>query len=179
MPKSEVDAREHDLVLRVVTHDDQRAFERLVQDNQSPVRAFLRRLVQGDDTRADDLAQETFLKAYRQIASFRGEGRFLSWLFKIAYQQFVREQRKGQIETAPVEPASQPAPGVSPDSKLSLDRMLGSLSVDERAALLLNYRYGLTHDEIAANMNLPLGTVKTMIRRSKARLRQFYQGGPI
>ena len=81
-------------ISRVVVHDDHRAFAELVRLHQAAVRRFLRRLCGADWARADDLAQETFWKAYRHIGSFRGEGMFLGWLFRIAWQLFVTQQRR-------------------------------------------------------------------------------------
>ena len=69
---------------RVVVHDDHEAFAELVRLHQSAIRQFLRRLTRHDWGRADDLAQETFWRAYRHIATYEARGRFLSWLFRIA-----------------------------------------------------------------------------------------------
>jgi RNA polymerase sigma factor (sigma-70 family) len=74
------------LVARVVANDDRSAFELLVRRHQSPLRNFLRRLAKNDAARADDLAQETFIKAYRSMASFAGTAKFSSWLYRIALQ---------------------------------------------------------------------------------------------
>ncbi len=178
-PGDERDAGEHRLVQSVCQTGDQRAFEQLIQLFQSPVRSFLRRLTDGDTARADDLAQEAFFKAYCHISSFRGDGRFLSWLFKIAYQQFANDLRR-QKRDPPIEPdhdlSRHPRDNVSPDASLSVDEMLGPLKADERAAILLCYRFGLTHTEIADNMGIPLGTAKTLIRRGKEKMYRFHQG---
>ena len=69
-------SREAELISRVVVADDHAAFEKLMQMHQSSVRQFLRRLTRCDPERADDLAQETFFRAYRYINGYRGEGRF-------------------------------------------------------------------------------------------------------
>ena len=74
-----------ELVARVLASDDRRAFAELVRRHQSAVRGLLRRLCAGDAAQADDLAQETFLRAYRSLKGWRGEGRLSPWLYRIAW----------------------------------------------------------------------------------------------
>ena len=69
---------------------DQRAFADLVRRYQSPIRQFLRRLAAGDHALADDMAQETFLKMFTSLASFRGDAGLSTWLHTIAYRSFLR-----------------------------------------------------------------------------------------
>ena len=82
------------LVARVVVDDDQHAFAELVRRNQSTVRGLLRQLTRTDMALADDLAQETFIRAYKNIRSFRGDARFSTWLYRIAYNCFREDARK-------------------------------------------------------------------------------------
>src|SRR5215207_8554219 len=86
------------LIARVVVQDDRHAFAELVRRYQSTVRATLRRLTAGNDALADDLAQETFLLAYRNLKSFRQEARFSTWLYRIATNAFFAEARKRKEE---------------------------------------------------------------------------------
>src|SRR5689334_14344277 len=81
------------LVARVLASDDRHAFATLVRRHQSTVRGLLRRLTCGDAARADDLAQETFLRAYRGLASLRGSAKLSSWLLSIAYRTFLDDAR--------------------------------------------------------------------------------------
>lgn len=83
-----------DLIARVLEAGDPNAFGELVRRYQSPVRAFLRKLTRGDDALADDLAQETFLRAWRKLETFRGESRFSTWLFGIAVNEFRTRLRR-------------------------------------------------------------------------------------
>ncbi len=83
-----------DLVARVLVDDDQHAFGELVRRHQSTVRGLLRQLTRTDLALADDLSQETFLRAYRNIRSFRGEARFSTWLYRIAYNSFREDARR-------------------------------------------------------------------------------------
>jgi RNA polymerase sigma factor (sigma-70 family) len=158
------------LIARVLTSDDRNAFGELVRRHQSPVRALLRRLTAGDGALADDLAQETFVRAYRALAAYRGEARFDSWLYRIAYNAFATERRHKDplLETEP----PQTAPPM-PDMTLrhDLDRALAQIPPAERAALVLTFGRGLSHEEAAEVMNTPLGTLKARVARAKERLR--------
>src|SRR5438477_12950445 len=82
------------LIARVVVKDDRHAFGELVRRHQSAVRATLRRLASGNTALADDLAQETFVLAFRNLKSFRQEAKFSTWLYRIAYNVFLADARK-------------------------------------------------------------------------------------
>src|SRR6266567_7465159 len=82
------------LIARVVVKDDRHAFGELVRRHQSAVRATLRKLASGNVALADDLAQETFLLAYRNLRSFRQDAKFSTWLYRIAYNVFLADARK-------------------------------------------------------------------------------------
>lgn len=163
------------LVERVQRDNDHHAFEQLMKQNQSPIRQFLRRLTLQNQAVADELAQETFLKAFVHIKSYRGEGKFLSWLFKIAYQQFASNVRK-KTELTNVELEDKADDGQF-EHRLVAEKtakdLLMHLKPNERAILLLNFSHDLTHQEIAMVMQIPLGTVKTLIRRSRLKLKSL------
>ena len=169
---------DNDLLVRVLADDDRHAFAELVRRYQSDVRSLLRRLAGGDVARADDLAQETFLKAYRALATFRGQARFSSWLFRIAYHVFVSDvRRRTEAPATEEQEAAAPQGDHAPDPGLryDLERALGLLRPEERAALALTFGQGLPHDEAAAILQWPLGTLKTHVNRGKARLREILQ----
>jgi RNA polymerase sigma-70 factor (ECF subfamily) len=164
-----------ELVLAVVARDDRGAFALLVRRHQSMVRSVLRRLAKGDHGLADDLAQETFLLAWRNLASFRQDARFSTWLYRIAFNAWLSEARKRREVLlddhgeAPVPEAADPK---LPDpARLDLERAVASLPDGERAAIAACYYADLTHEEAAQALGIPLGTVKTHILRAKARLR--------
>ena len=163
------------LVLAVVANDDREAFARLVQRHQSMVRAVLRRLAKGDHGLADDLAQETFLLAWRNLRSFRFDARFATWLYRIAFNAWLSEARRRREvllddqDGAPV--AEEPPQAVSAAERIDLERALAILSDGERAAIAACYYADLTHEEAASAIGIPLGTVKTHILRAKAKLR--------
>src|SRR5262244_1719780 len=91
------------LIARVLVQDDRHAFGELVRRHQSTVRACLRKLTSGNAALADDLAQETFLLAYRNLKSFRQEAKFSTWLYRIAYNVFLADARKMKEVSLPEE----------------------------------------------------------------------------
>jgi RNA polymerase sigma factor (sigma-70 family) len=166
-----------DLIARVLSREDQHAFGELVRRYQSPVRGFLVRLVRGDGHLADDLAQETFVKAWRKLQTYRGSAKFSTWLFGIAYNEFrtVARQRKELALEDVEEPAAEPAKftaGSRSDLRLDLTEALKELHSSEQAAIVLCCQNGLTHEEAAQVLDCPLGTVKTNVLRGKEKLRR-------
>src|SRR5512134_1463011 len=86
------------LIARVVVQDDRRAFAELVRRHQSAVRACLRKLTAGNHALADDLAQETFVLAWRNLKAFRQEAKFSTWLYRIATNCWLADARKRKEE---------------------------------------------------------------------------------
>ena len=171
-----------ELITRVLLRDDRRAFGELVARHQSAVRGLLRRLTGGDLAQADDLAQETFLRAYRGLRGYRGGAKFFSWLYRIACNVFFSRDR-GSRE-APQEPLALEAGNserVLPDLVLErhdLEKALASLKPRERAALVLTYANELTHEEAAVVLDCPVGTLKTHVARAKEKLRRQLEEVP-
>jgi RNA polymerase sigma-70 factor (ECF subfamily) len=165
-----------DLVSRVLLDDDHHAFAELVRNHQSPVRGLLRNLTRGDVAAADDLAQETFLRAYKNIRSFRGEAKFSTWLYRIAYNCFREEARKRKelvgIDETQLE--AEPDPNtVDPALKQDLMHALQLLPLHERSAVVLCCQNGLSHDEASRVLDIPLGTVKTNVLRGREKLKKM------
>lgn len=176
------DLTDAQLIARVVVQDDRHAFSELVRRHQSAVRAMLRRLTAGNHALADDLAQETFLLAYRNLRSFRQEAKFSTWLYRIATNAFFAHSRKrseellGDDTDALVEEASQPAElqadhARSASLRIDMERALAVLSEGERAAIVQCYHNDLSHEEAAYVLGCPVGTVKTHILRAKQKLK--------
>jgi RNA polymerase sigma-70 factor (ECF subfamily) len=164
------------LVARVLLGDDRRAFEQLVRRHQGRVRAQLCRLLHGDEAAADDLAQETFLLAWRKLDQFRSEARFSTWLHRIAYSCFLQacRTRSWAAHAAQDDAMEQlPAPAHTTDLRLDLARAMRRLSAGEQAVLLHCVQLGLSHDEAAYVLAMPLGTVKTHATRGKAKLKTW------
>ena len=165
-----------DLVARVLLHDDHHAFAELVRRHQSSIRGLLRQLTRTDVALADDLGQETFLRAYKNIRSFRGEARFSTWLYRIAYNCFREEARKRKelVGIDETQLGAEPDPqSVDPALKHDLMHALQLLPLHERSAILLCCQNGLSHNEAARVLDIPLGTVKTNVLRGREKLKKL------
>ena len=167
------------LIARVLVQDDRHAFGELVRRHQSAVRACLRKLTGGNHALADDLAQETFLLAYRNLKLFRQEAKFSTWLYRIAYNAFLADLRKTKELPLPDDEdaddisGSADAAPVARTVALSVDlqRAMAVLSDAERAAIVQCYHNDLSHEEAAFVLGCPVGTVKTHILRAKQKLK--------
>ena len=163
-------------ISQVVIADDRRAFDRLVNKYQSPVRRFLLNLTLGDATLSDDLAQETFIKAYLNIRSFQGISAFSTWLFRIAYNTFydsVRANKRYEdLNTLEIDKKNNVSIDFSAE-KNDIYTALLQLRKEEQAAILLCYMEDKTHAEIAKIMKIPPGTVKTHILKGKQKMNLF------
>lgn len=160
-----------ELITRVLERDDRHAFSQLVRRHQSAVRGLLRRLTCGNLAQADDLAQETFIRAYRGLSGYRGGARLSTWLHRIAYNVFLKAQGRERTLELPEELTSRAA-GERTALRHDLARALVDLAPAERAAIALAFGQEHTHEEVAAILDCPLGTVKTHIARGKEKLRQ-------
>lgn len=146
-------------------------FELFVRQHQARVRQQLRRLVGGDAALADDLAQETFVRAWQHRGQFRGQAQPSTWLHRIAYNLYVTQVRAAQ-PMATDDEAMQALPAASPDIALRLDmaRALARLSEPERVALVHCFVLDLSHSEAAEVLGWPLGTLKSHVARGKTHL---------
>ena len=159
-------------VVSLARTGDRKAFEELVRRRQSSVRNLMRRFC-GDYTLADDLAQQVFLKVWLNIRKLKKAGAFSAWLRRVAVSVWLLHLRKhdalrGAVKMSGHERSrSEPAGMV-----LDLDRTLAQLDEPDRMCLVLNYHEGMSHREIAAATGLPLGTVKSNIRRGAGQLQQ-------
>jgi RNA polymerase sigma-70 factor (ECF subfamily) len=175
-----------ELIARVVVSDDRHAFSELVRRHQSAVRTTLRRLTAGNHALADDLAQDTFMLAFRNLGSFRQESKFSTWLYRIATNAYLADARKRKEEllgdraadvaddegddASPAD-AGGPDPARSATLSLDMERALALLSEGERAAIVQCYHNDLSHEEAAQVLDCPIGTVKTHILRAKQKLK--------
>ena len=174
------------LIARCVGGDDRHAFAELVRRHQSAVRACLRRLTAGNHALADDLAQDTFVLAWRNLRSFRQEARFSTWLYRIATNCWLAHARKSREETLGdgdgeladgdgdgIDTGGEHAPDGTHSASLRIDlaRAMRVLSDAERAAIVQCYDNDLTHEEAAYVLGMPVGTVKTHILRARRKLK--------
>jgi len=153
---------------------ERRAFGELVRRHGSAVRGLLRRMG-ASPAEADDVAQDAFLTAFERIADFRGEGTFAAWVKRIAARAYLRriqkERKLAAFTSETLEAEPDPAPAGDADAALDLDEALKVLSPAERTCVTMCFGAGLSHAEAAEALNLPLGTVKSHVKRGLEKLR--------
>lgn len=164
------------VVVVLAAGGDDAAFDELVRRRQAWLRGLLRRLC-GNPALADDLAQQTFLLAWKRLPSLKAPAAFGSWLRQIAVNAWLAQARSGPGRNEGRVSPEDLRPAVEQDIalQLDLDRLLQQLRPDERSCVVLAYAEGLTHPEIAALTGLPLGTVKSHVSRGAARLREWLE----
>ena len=166
---------------------DVKAFEMLVVKYQRRIERLIGRMVRDVDL-VPDIAQETFIRAYRAMPKFRGESAFYTWLYRIAVNtakkalmelkrdplitESARASRDDDDETSRVE--NELSDGETPDAVLASKQIaaavnfaIEALSDDLRQAITLREIEGLSYDEIAELMNCPIGTVRSRIFRAR------------
>jgi RNA polymerase sigma-70 factor (ECF subfamily) len=167
------------------------AYRELIRRYERPIFALLFRMVR-DRELAEDLAQETFVKALNAIDSYRPEFKFSSWIFKIANNAAIDHLRRRELDTLSLDgsphaetPEAMQATalqiGARQESPLdtveakelggAIEAAIGSLRPEYRSCILLRHVEGRAYEEIAEILNLPLGTVKTYIHRARNELR--------
>ena len=140
--------------------DNRDAFGRLVEAYQPRVRRFLLNLTMGDEMLTDDLAQETFIKAYVGIRGFKGLSSFGTWLYRIAYNEFYSHTRRHQEDDAI-------------DASMTVQEALACLNDNERVAVTLFYIEDQPIKQVAKIMQMPEGSVKSFIHRAKGKMKHF------
>ena len=160
------------LVTQVAVFHNKRAFDQLVRKYQSPVRRFFLNQTLGDEQLSDDLAQETFIKAYLNITKFRGLSSFSTWLMRIAYNVFYDDVR-ARKQTEDIDSSAVVRQSASTgDSNLKMDiyAALALLKPDERTCITLQLIDGYPIDQISKITGIPDNTVKSHLRRGKERM---------
>lgn len=169
------------------------AFRELVRRYERPVFSLIFRMVR-DSATAEDLAQDAFIKVLNHIDKYRPEFKLSSWLFKIANNVAIDHLRKRHLDTVSVSGS----PNASTESEIeatsfeiadsaenaldeiqarelgsAIERAIGALRPEYRACIVLRHVEGRSYEEIAATLDLPLGTVKTYIHRARIQLREL------
>jgi RNA polymerase sigma-70 factor (ECF subfamily) len=168
------------------------AYRELIRRYERPIFALLFRMVR-DRELAEDLAQETFIKALNAIESYRPEFKFSSWIFKIANNAAIDHLRRRELDTLSLDGSPHAATpeamqatalqiGARQESPLdaveakelggAIESAIGRLRPEYRSCILLRHVEGRAYEEIAEILDLPLGTVKTYIHRARNELRQ-------
>ncbi len=164
------------LVAQVVVFRNTRAFDQLVKKYQSPIRRFFLNLTCGDEALSDDLAQDTFLKAYTHLSSFKNLSSFSTWLFRIAYNIFydyIRSRKeKNSLDVREVD-ATHYATQTNVGQEMDVYQALNLLKETERTCITLFYMEDLSIEKIATIMECPAGTVKSHLSRAKSKLAAY------
>ena len=161
----------------------QSAFEQIVRRYQRPIVSLITRMT-GDRALAEDLAQETFVKAFRSLAAFDTTRRLSSWLFRIAHNTTVDAIRRSRPPPASIdsthsasaagldEPATPPEPDPVERQELgrALEAALAQLRPDQRAAIVLRYENGLSFVEIGTVLGVPEVTARSHVHRARKEL---------
>jgi RNA polymerase sigma-70 factor (ECF subfamily) len=181
-----VDAIETNLIRQAQT-GDQEAFGALVERHQRYVYNLASRVV-GNQQDAEDLAQEAFIRAWVAIANFRLESSFRTWLFRIVINLFynrlpgLRRELYALGEDCLADIPDDSSPDFDPTSSIEaeeihafLHKQIDRLPESQRLLVILRYQQGLSYEDIARVVSLPLGTVKTGLFRAKERLRKILQ----
>ena len=162
------------------------AYRCLVERYQRPVLSVIARMVR-DPGLAEDLTQESFVRAFQRLASFEQGRSFSSWLFKIAHNRTIDHLRRKQRPTVPLEatnasgeeswevleaPDHQSPQRLAESSELGLaiDRALAGLRPNYRQILMLRFQAGLSYQEIAEAMEVSLASVKVLLHRARKQL---------
>lgn len=169
----------------------ERAATELVSRFQRPLFSIIHPMVR-DAELAEDLAQETFVRAFRKLDQYDSDYKFSSWLFKVGYHLTIDHLRKKRPEILSIHgapdattPDQQEATAITLESRTErpdevtearalgdeIDRALETLRPEYRAVIILRHLEGRSYDEIADIMELPLGTVKTYLHRARGELR--------
>jgi len=150
---------------------DRRALTRFVRSSQADVWRLCAHL--SDRQEADDLTQETYVRALRALPSYRGESSARTWLLSIAHHTCAdhvrRAQRRrlllGRLRAQPTRSAIPPAVG-----QVDLDVLVDALDADRRAAFVLTQMLGLPYAEAATVIGVPIGTIRSRVARARADL---------
>lgn len=168
------------------------AYRELIRRYERPIFSLIYRMVR-DRELAEDLSQETFVKALNAIDSYRPEFKFSSWIFKIANNAAIDHLRRRELKTLSIEgsphartPEAMEATALQITSRDSgplayvesrelggmIEEAIGQLRPEYQSCILLRHVEGRPYEEIAEMLDLPLGTVKTYIHRARNELRK-------
>jgi len=154
------------------------AFEQLYREHSGRTYALCLRLVGGDANDAKELLQDVFVRAWRKLDSFRGESAFSSWLHRLAVNTLLENARTDRRRTArvlPMEDTTRLA-GAARSSgielRMDMEAAIASLPKGARLAFVLHDVEGYQHQEIAAQLNVSVGTIKAQLHRARRLLRE-------
>jgi len=161
------------------------AFTELVDRHKDLVFALIARTVQ-DRSRAEDLAQEVFLRVHRGLPYFRGEARLSTWIYRIVANVCLQDHARGaptvSLDALLDRPSPRSAVPSASDRQFSelelrdrLEKAIARLPANYRLVVAAHYLQGIQYEELAEALELPLGTVKTQLHRAKQQLRRLLE----
>ncbi len=180
-----------ELVARALQGDES-AYAELLERFRRPIFSLIYRMV-GDRELAEDLAQESFVKAFNNLDTYNPSYRFSSWLFKIANNHAIDHLRRARLSTVSIHGSPHaanaereeetrivlPSQDESPEQEVlalelggEIEQAISQLRPDYRTAIILRHIENRPYEEIAEIMDVPIGTVKTFLHRARAELRQ-------
>ena len=170
-------AHERELVERC-RRGDEGAFQELVDRYKDLVFALIARTVQ-DRSRAEDLAQEVFLRIHRGLPYFRGEARLSTWIYRIVANVCVQDHTRPAValvfDPVVVDPSVPDRQFGDLELRDRLEKAIARLPANYRLLVAAHYLRGIQYEELAEALQLPLGTVKTQLHRAKQQLRRLLE----
>ncbi|MEE9554101.1 MAG: RNA polymerase sigma factor [candidate division Zixibacteria bacterium] len=172
--KRSVNSDPDDKILLAIREGETEAFGKLVNRYEDFVFTLVRGLVRSEEM-TEDIAQETFLRAYRGIRRFELRSSFKTWLYRIAHNTAMSHLKRGMKDIGTVE-AYEPSTIATIDHslKLTLEKLIGRLKPDLRTVILFHYYDDLKYEEIAEVLECPVGTVKIRLYRAKHELKKLW-----
>lgn len=164
-------------IVRRAQAGDVSAFEVIYREHSGRIFALCLRLSGGDPAEATELMQDVFIKAWRRLASFRGDSAFYSWLHRLAVNTMLENARGDRRRIARVLPMEDTStlPGAARhsgvDVRMEMEEAIASLPKGARLAFVLHDVEGYQHQEIAEQLKVSVGTVKAQLHRARRLLR--------
>jgi len=171
---------DQDLIKRVLA-GDALAERQLYESHVDRVFRLAYRMT-GDATQAEDLTQDTFIRAFDRLADYRGESAFGGWLHRVATSVILtalqKRKRLQSVESLHEDMSNLPGTGRAedPDLRRTLNRAVSELDDDQRLVFVMHEMEGYSHQEIAAAMGTPVGTAKARLSRARQKLREMLSG---
>jgi len=164
---------DRDLAEAVLYHGDEKAFREMYRRHTPRLLGFVSRLLGRSNDEAEDVVQETWIRAAKNLERFRWDSSFSSWLLGIGLN-VVRDviRRNARARVVPVENLPEiPVPVSRHEDRIDLERSIKSLPDDYRLVLVLHDVEGMKHREIAQRLDMPEGTSKTTLSKARKQLR--------
>lgn len=172
--------RERDLVERC-RRGDEGAFQELVEEHRSLVFALIARVIP-DRSRAEDAAQDVFLRMYRGLPYFRGESRLSTWIYRIVANVCAQEAARRPAPASLDDDRARPVVPAAADRQFSdlelrerLEKAIARLPPNQRLLVAAHYLEGIQYEDLAEALDIPMGTVKTHLYRAKQQLRRLLE----